>query len=110
MSDSEKKVQVFYNANHTPPVWYDPEDGSVEMEKNKSGTIVFEKGSDNNDFSFSEITITPTSNDFAVESMNKNKLTVSDANTVAGTYEYTLSLDTTNGSARSDPQIINKGQ
>ena len=106
MPDIEKKVQVFYNADHDPTIWYSPSDGNVEM--TKSGKITFEKGNDNNDFSFSGITITPSSNDFSIDSMNNNKLTIIDSDADPGTYEYTLSLDTSAGSVRSDPQIINK--
>ncbi len=106
MSDIEKKVQVFYNADHTPPVWFSPDDGNVEM--TKSGQITFEKGSDNKDFSFTGITITPSSDDFTLDSVNANKLTITDSDADPGTYEYTLSLDTTSGSVKSDPQIINK--
>lgn len=106
MPDYEKTIEVHYKADHTPPVWFSPNDGNVDMDK--SGKIIFHRASDSSNFTFSGITITPTSTDFTLDSIETNKMTVSDSDADAGTYSYRVSLNTDNGPVTSDPQIINK--
>jgi hypothetical protein len=106
MPDYEKKIKVHYRADHTPQIWFTPNDGDVDMDA--TGKIIFEKSDDSNDFTFSGFTITPTSPDFSLDSILDDKMTVLDSDADAGTYEYCISLDTANGTVSSDPQIINK--
>jgi hypothetical protein len=108
MSDAEKKIDVHYKADHDPKVWFSPGSGNVELKE--AGKITFKKADDSSDFSFSSITITPTSDDFSVDSLQSHKLIISDSHADLGTYEYCINITTADGPVSSDPQIINKAQ
>lgn len=108
MSDYQKTIKVHYRADHSPKVWFSPDEGDVVMKK--KGKIVFKKADDSSDFSFTGIKISPSSPQFAVESILAHKLTVADSDAEAGTYTYCIDLQTSAGPVTSDPEIINKPQ
>ncbi|HEX3160920.1 MAG TPA: DP-EP family protein [Gemmatimonadaceae bacterium] len=97
-------VHVSYQRNNAPPFTYSPGNGNVDV--TETGTITFDRAGGS--WTFQGINITPASNNFTVTSLNDDQIVITDADTSPGTYNYCITIQTSDGTAVSDPQIINK--